>query len=71
MNPADIAEVGGALGYPEYNMEPGEGGEGGVEQFILLLKYNHNKISFIKMKNFLKTNVLEVPRAKRESTIKN
>ena len=44
MNPADMAEVGGARGYPEYNMEPGEGGDGGVEQFILLLKRNNNKI---------------------------
>ena len=44
MNPADMAEVGGARGYPEYNMEPGEGGDGGVEQFILLLERNNNKI---------------------------
>ena len=32
-----IAAVGAGLGYPEYRREVGEGGDGGVEQFILLL----------------------------------
>ena len=63
MNPADMAEVGGALGYPEYNMEPGEGGEGGVEQFILLLKYNIVSFKLKPKDIFLETTGLKVPRS--------
>ena len=33
-----MAEVWGALGQPEQRMDPGDGGDGGVEQFIPLLK---------------------------------
>ena len=36
-----IAAVGVGLGYPEYRREVGEGGDGGVEQFILLLHKEH------------------------------
>ena len=45
-----IAAVGAGLGYPEYRREVGEGGDGGVEQFILLLHTEHIRYPYQEIK---------------------
>ena len=48
-----IAAVGAGLGYPEYRREVGEGGDGGVEQFILLLHREHIRYPYQENKKML------------------